>query len=230
VEGAGAFTRVEEPPATPLPERARPAPSASADRSASALPAAWNWCDPGLDACTPVKDQGNCGSCWAFATAGVFESAIRIQDGVTRDLAEQYLVSCNQEGWGCDGGGRAFDYYTVDGVIPPGEPFTGAVYEAEFPYLEQDYPCNPPHTHYEQLLDWDYAAFGVPVSETIKQAIHTHGPVYVSVCAGSAFQDYDGGIFLTDESAVCDGGTNHGVILVGWDDTESGGFWHLKNS
>lgn len=66
---------------------AEEAPAAMDDEaSLLALPEAYNWCD--LDGCTPVRDQGNCGSCWAFGTVGPLESAILIQDGVSMDLSE----------------------------------------------------------------------------------------------------------------------------------------------
>ncbi|MEJ2738176.1 MAG: C1 family peptidase, partial [Anaerolineae bacterium] len=72
----------------------QPLPHASLGTSPAApspLPSRWHWCEPG--GCTPVKDQGACGSCWAFATFGPFESTILIRDGVVKDLSEQYLVS-----------------------------------------------------------------------------------------------------------------------------------------
>jgi uncharacterized repeat protein (TIGR01451 family) len=194
-----------------------------------AAPADYNWCASG--GCTPVKDQGDCGSCWAFATSGVVESLVKIGDGGEPNFAEQYLVSCNTRGWSCDGGDRAFDYFIDE--IPPGEPDAGAVYEADFPYEASDtVPCNPPHTHHEKLISWDYVGGEYPSVAQIKQAIQDYGPVYVSVCAaGPVFNHYDGGIYETDESSCCGGGTNHGVVLVGWDDSQgSSGVWHLRNS
>jgi inhibitor of cysteine peptidase len=98
--------------------------------STPALPTSFEWC--GRGGCTPVKDQGACGSCWAFATSGVVESLIKLSDGETRDLAEQYLVSCNTNGWGCPGGDRAFDYFI--NRFTPAELAAGAVYEPDYPY------------------------------------------------------------------------------------------------
>ena len=71
--------------------------------------ASFNWCDSG--GCTPVKNQSSCGSCWAFGTVGPLECNIKIKDGVTVDLSEQWLVSCNSDGWGCGGGWWAHDYH-----------------------------------------------------------------------------------------------------------------------
>jgi inhibitor of cysteine peptidase len=230
VQTAGPITPIEEPDAGPPP--APPAkdlgPISTAD-----LPAEHNWC--ALGGCTPVKNQGNCGSCWAFATVGVVESLIRIGDGVERDLSEQYLVSCNTHGWSCDGGGRAFAYF-ID-RIPPGEPDAGAVYESEYPYTSGSTgsagACTgQPHNHYEKLVSWNQSSSLVAA---IKQAIYDYGPVYVSVCAGPAFSSYSGGVFSTHETDYClthyGSPTNHGVVLVGWDDTQgTSGVWYLRNS
>ncbi len=234
VEGVGAF--IEGPKsladhrvtATPEPsygERTitEDAPGWRLSPSTQSLASSFNWCSQG--GCTSVKNQGSCGSCWAFATAGVMESAIKIRDGVGRDLSEQHLVSCNTNGWGCSGGWWAFDYY-----VDQGESDDGAVYEADFPYQAADVGCSPPYPHHETITHWGGASASV---SGIKQAIQDHGPIAVAVCVGSAFHDYQGGVFQTDESSSCpdDKPINHGVVLVGWDDSRgSSGAWRLKNS
>lgn len=184
----------------------------------TSLPTTLNWCDHGY--CTPVKNQADCGSCWAFSTVSIFESALRIWDNTTRDLSEQYLVSCNMNGWGCGGGSYAHDYHA--NVSLPGE-LPGPVYEADFPYQAADAPCNIPYTHHERLESW---AYGIDEVAAIKQLIYDYGPVSASMCAGAAFQAYSGGIFDTNET--CFWWTNHAVVLVGWDDTEQ--VWYLRNS
>ncbi len=186
------------------------------------LPSSYNWCDQG--GCTSVKDQGSCGSCWAFGTVGPLESNILIEDGLTKDLAEQYLVSCNSDGWGCDGGWWAHDYH--EWKIPSGEPDAGAVYEADFPYTASDDPCNPPHTHHEKIENWVYIGndSSVPSTADVKQAIYDYGPVSAAVCVNSAFQSYSGGVF-TGPSCTS---VNHAIVLVGWDDADNA--WILRNS
>jgi C1A family cysteine protease/predicted secreted protein len=189
------------------------------------LPSAFNWCDQG--ACTTVKNQGNCGSCWAFSTVGPLESNILYYDGLVKDLSEQYLLSCNTNDWSCDGGNFAHDYH--EWKVPPGEPEAGAVYEADFPYTAHDDPCNPPHTHHEKIIDWDYVGnyYSVPPVANIKQAILDYGPVSVAICIGSQFRNYHGGIFHTNECT----NPNHAVVLVGWDDEQgTNGIWYLRNS
>ncbi|MGC9041156.1 MAG: carboxypeptidase regulatory-like domain-containing protein [Roseiflexus sp.] len=188
------------------------------------LPAAFNWCEQGI--CTPVKDQGGCGSCWAFATAGVVESAIKRIDGVERDLSEQYLLSAGTHG-GCDGGMPAYDLFI--GATPAHQTEAGVVYESDLPYTGQDAPLTRALPHHERMLAWN-SLFNADVA-TIKHIIREHGPVSAYVCAGSRFMWHRSGVFETDESAACNGSINHAVVLVGWDDSKgTRGAWRLRNS
>lgn len=174
----------------------------------------------------PVRNQGGCGSCWAFATVGAFECAIRLQDGETQDLSEQWLVSCNQQGWGCDGGWFAHQYHYYWG--DPCDS-TGAVMEADVPYSASDAPCYCPYEHPYRIWNWSYigSASGVPSVYQMKQAIMEHGPIAVAVYVNSAFQAYNGGVFNASSS----GTINHAVVLVGWDDTlGANGAWIMRNS
>ncbi len=192
------------------------------------LPSSFDWRSVGLP---PVRNQGGCGSCWAFGTVGPLESQIMIQSGTAVDLSEQYLVSCNTEGMDCvDGGWFAHDYH--EWRIPPGETEAGAVLEADFPYTASDAPCNSPYDHAYRIDDWAYVAGSSPSVADIKQAIYQYGPVGAAVAVGPAFQGYSAGVFDNDESAI---GLNHAIVLVGWDDAYSWdgdtyGVWILRNS
>jgi C1A family cysteine protease len=190
--------------------------------SVNVLPTVFNWCASGY--CTAIRNQASCGSCWAFGTVGPLEMAIKIASGVSKDLSEQYLVSCNAEGWGCSGGWWAHDYHWWKYIT--GEPGPGAVYEAAFPYTATDAPCNPPHVHNEILSSWAYvgSSSGVPTVAAINNAIYTYGPISAAVYVGSAFQAYTGGIFTTKQK----GSVNHAIVLTGWNDTD--GYWNLRNS
>lgn len=189
------------------------------------LPAYFNWCD--LGGCTPVKDQAGCGSCWAFATVGPLECNILYHDGVTTDLSEQWLLSCNTDGFTCGGGDFAHDYHLAKGDAC-GD--VGAVYESAFPYVAEDVPCGCPYTHSYLIDEWAYVgdAGSIPPVEAIKQAMLDHGPVAVGVRTPPAFMAYDGGVFN-----ACDppGELDHAVTLVGWDDSQgASGVWFLRNS
>jgi len=223
VTAAGAYVGVEPlEAAAPAPAEAPPVMGDSA--AVADLPAALNWCTE--FGCTPVRNQGNCGSCWAFATAGILEQNIRIVDGVGKDLSEQYLLSCNTDGWDCVGGWWAHDYHLDKYSYP--ETDAGAVYEAAFPYTATDASCRGPYGTNETIAGWQYVATAssLPTVAALKQAIYDRGPIAVAVCVGTRFQNYSGGVMTTGD--VCTSVINHAVILVGWDDTK--GAWRLRNS
>jgi len=188
------------------------------------LPVTFDWRDSA--GCTPVKDQDGCGSCWAFGTVGPLECNIKIKDGETVDLSEQWLVSCNRDGWDCGGGWFAHNYHQwkTDDCDS-----TGAVLEADFPYVAWDAPCNCPYPHPYRIESWAYIGdeYSIPSVASMKQAILDYGPISVAVYANTAMQVYTGGIFNG-----CGSGTiNHAVVLVGWDDNQgTNGVWIMRNS
>jgi len=161
---------------------------------------------------TSIKDQGSCGSCWAFSTAGMFES-ILLRHGISADLSEQWLVSCNNDGWGCNGGWFANSYY-----LNP-----GAVLEKCFRYKASDLPCKDT-CPYVYVASGSFNASNVT---SIKAAIKDYGAVSSGVTVTVYFQAYSGGVFDYDSSAS----VNHAIVLVGWDDNlGTAGAWRLKNS
>ena len=144
------------------------------------LPISFNWCDHG--GCSSVKNQGQCGSCWAFATVGPLESSILIKDGIERDLSEQYLLSCNDEDGTCAGAYGWAHHYHMDYYIPE-ETAAGAVDETDFPYSASDEACNGPHDHHETITNYQFVGTQgtIPSPEAIKEAIYTYGPITVAV-------------------------------------------------
>lgn len=197
------------------------------------LPPTFNWATNdnylGAPKLTPIRNQGSCGSCWAFSTVAAFEGNIYIKDNVSRDLSEQFLLSCNRDSYSCNGGWWAHKYH-YDTTIP-NDPNPGAVYEATFPYVAYDAPCNAPYTRPYRLNNWFYisGAGSIPSVDALKNAIYQYGPVSVGVCAGPVFQNYRGGIYSTNESSYCGSNQiNHAVNLVGWNDAEN--TWILRNS
>lgn len=193
------------------------------------LPVSFDWRSlNGLNYISPVKNQGSCGSCWAFGTVGPMEAQFLISGAGPADLSEQYLVSCNNSGWNCGGGWWAHDYHLNRNVSGELEP--GSVLESVFPYSGSNSLCNGPHAHYQKLARWNYvgSSNGVPSVEAIKSALAAYGPVAAAVCVGSSFSGYRSGIFATDEKSACGGKVNHAVVLVGWDDATD--TWIMKNS
>jgi len=147
--------------------------------------------------------------------------------GAQPDFSEQFLVSCNYRGWGCNGGWIALDMFVDRRVWH--QPMAGPVAERFFPYAAQDLPCGGPYPQSWQGRAWGYAgpSNGIPTPDQIKQAVYRYGPLDVAVYAGYAFGYYTGGVFQTNE-APSERAINHGVVLVGWDD--AGGYWIIRNS
>jgi C1A family cysteine protease len=162
---------------------------------------------------TAIRNQGSCGSCWAFGTLAAFEGNLK-KNGITTDLSEQWLVSCNNEGWGCNGGFFAQDY-----MISP-----GAVLESCYPYTATDSTCMTgcPFVY----TATDAGKTGDDVS-SIKWGIVNYGAIGVAVYVNSAFQAYTSGTFNGCDDKSC----NHAVMVCGWDDSKgASGAWYMKNS
>jgi C1A family cysteine protease len=190
------------------------------------LPVAFDWRENG--GCTPIRNQGGCGSCWAFSAVGAVECAVLINDAVSVNLSEQWLVSNCTDAGDCGGGWHtgALCYLRGRGncVDPCGD--SGAVLESEFPYIASNGPCYCPYSH-PYWIDGYAAVGGRWDIEDIKQAIYEYGPVSATVAVNSAFQAYDDGVF----NASYEGTINHAIVLVGWDDNQgSDGVWFLRNS
>lgn len=191
-----------------------------------ALPAAFDWRPAGI---VPApRDQASCGACWAFGTVGVMESAIAINGGPMTDLSEQFLVSCNTSGWSCNGGLTAHKWHYD--TLATSQTAIGAVLEADKPYTATNGTCTTAYNHPYRLAGWQFITpteFTMPTVDAIKNAIYTYGPITAGVCADSGWSPYTGGVY-NPTSNQCGGGTNHQIILVGWDDATSS--WILRNS
>lgn len=192
------------------------------------LPEAFDWREEVQGGMPAIRDQASCGSCWAFGTMAPLECNIKIKDGIEEDLSEQWLVSCNQDGYSCSGGWWCHDYFREGGKTDPcGD--SGAVLEEDFPYTASNSPCNCPYPHEYFIEDWAYVGDpgGVAPVEEIKQAIYDFGPVSVAVCVNNEFKAYTEGVF---NGPTCHS-INHAVALVGWDDNQgTEGVWYLRNS
>lgn len=179
----------------------------------AALPSVWNWAAQGKD--TPPKSQGNCGSCWAFATISVFESAVKIFKGVHADFSEQHVLDCNPWGYSCSGGWEAHTMLR-----------DGAITESCYPYRAYKSYCKAYQCQKYYGLQGAYyvSGSGVAPTSSLKTTIYNRGAVWVGVAADSYFKYYTGGVFNRTTSTR----VNHAVALVGWDDYK--GAWRLKNS
>jgi C1A family cysteine protease len=187
--------------------------------SAAGLPSKFDWRDQGM--VTPIKDQGNCGSCWAFASVGALESQILLTSGGEPDLSEQFVVSCNRLNYGCDGG--------VMGIVYTFLKWTGTPNEECFPYRAKDLPCLrrcPEWRDTRVRIDsWIWVARDV---DALKAAVYEN-PVAMAFNVYDDFFYYESGVYEHVSGELAGG---HAVIIVGWDDNPPEGIpcFIVKNS
>jgi len=193
----------------------------------ASLPASLDWRTAGI--VPAVRDQGNWGSCWAFGTVGVMESAIKKAGGPMTDLSEQFLVSCNTSGWDAIDGGFTAHYWHYN-TLGKKQTTIGAVYEANMPYDPAHSTCKLIAQHPYKLAGWAFITGSedtMPTVSQLKSALYTYGPVTAGVCADDGWDYYAGGVY-NPTSNQCGGSTNHQIIIVGWEDSTSS--WIVRNS
>jgi hypothetical protein len=163
---------------------------------------------------TPVRNQGNCGSCWAFGGTQTFEIGMQKYGGKTIDFSEQDLVG--KLFYGCGGG-----YFTGEFQMK-----TGQLDEATCPYRASNYKCASGPV-VAKALNWGLvgATNRSPTDEELQNAILTYGSVAATVGADNAFGR------IKDVASGCPStGTNHIVTLVGWKTISGKVYFKVKNS
>lgn len=189
------------------------------------VPDSIDWTNNNGDYVTPVKNQGQCGSCWAFSTTGSIESRYAIAHHETGNsitsLSEQQLVDCSgSEGNdGCSGGlmDYAFKYVEKEG---------GLCSETEYPYKARDGTCKASScgTKYDAITGYTDVHSD---SESSLEAAVAEGPVSIAIEADqTAFQHYKSGVL----TGTCGTRLDHGVLAVGYGTENGQEYWKVKNS
>jgi len=167
-------------------------------------------------AVTPVKNQQQCGSCWAFSSTGAIEGAWFVKSGKLVSVSEQQLVDCSRSfgNMGCGGGwmDNAFKYVISN---------KGLCTEEDYPYTAKDTTC---HTCTSAVTVSSYVDVPANNLDALAAAVSAQ-PVAVAISVNAAFQSYKSGVF----DATCGTVLNHGVLAVGYG-TEGKDFWIVKNS
>jgi len=186
----------------------------------------FDWVEKG--AVTEVKNQGMCGSCWAFSTTGNIEGAWFKATGDLISLSEQELVDCDQKDSGCNGGlmDQAFEE-----VIRIG----GLETEQQYPYDGVQETCNFEQSLSKVQID-DFMDIGEDEDE-IAEALEEHGPLSIAINA-FGMQFYRGGVSHPLSFLCSPDGLDHGVLMVGygvehhttWRHRHPRPYWKIKNS
>ena len=202
----------------------------SLDAPLTGLPASLDWRANGGYYVTPVKNQGSCGSCWAFATTAALESHNLIKDntpGFDDNRAEEILLSCAGAG-SCNGGYiSTASSYIRDTGLPP---------ESYFPYTSSsgDDSCSNAlpgwETHTSRIATWEYVTTFSPSIDLIRDALYAHGPLVTTMDVYNDFYSYTGGVYEYTTGSYLGG---HAILIVGYTDDPSvdgGGYFIVKNS
>lgn len=201
------------------------------DEMRQQAPAKLDWTT--LGATTPVKNQGHCGSCWAYSTTETIESALYMHTGHLVELAEQQVISCDPYDNGCNGGDipSALEYVKSNGGItreskyPDTSAATGVTGQCDKTEISNTV----------RVTSWKFAIPECTAEQCNNQdenalmaQLHANGPLGICVNA-ETWPEYTGGI----KTGSCPGGwydLDHCVQLVGYDNTHSPPYWKVRNS
>lgn len=196
-------------------------PTVVAEQANNAVnPASIDWRDNG--AVTKVKDQGGCGSCWAFSATETVESHYFIASKNLLELAPQTYVNCVKNPNKCGGTGGC-EGATMELAFNLSKA-TGIALESDLPYKGRDETCS---TYTAAVKNTGFVKNPVNDAKAFETAIAVKGPMAITVAAGP-WQLYGGGIFTGCSKSIFGGGStlDHGVQAVGY----TADYWIVRNS
>ncbi|CAO2813910.1 unnamed protein product [Amaranthus hypochondriacus] len=186
-------------------------------KDVTSIPKSVDWRKKG--AVTPVKNQGACGSCWAFSTVAAVEGINQIVTGNLTSLSEQELIDCDVSNNGCNGGlmDNAFEFIVSN---------NGLHKEDDYPYLMEEGRCEAKKEAMEVVTINGHRDVPSNDEASLLKAL-AHQPVSVGIeASGRDFQFYSGGVF----DGHCGSYLNHGVTAVGYGSTRGSDYIIVKNS
>jgi len=197
-----------------------------------AAPDAKDWRKAG--AVTKVKDQGQCGSCWAFSTTEEIESAVFMATGTLETLSTQQIISCDKKDLGCNGGDTVTAYAYVEKA---GGLDVASDYPDRSHVSGRTGKCTWDKKKAAKVTGFTYAtkpcnrgACKNQDEDALATALAAKGPVSICVNAGdSGWQNYKRGVYSKRCSGASDD-LDHCVQLVGYDKSGSTPYWIVRNS
>lgn len=187
--------------------------------SNSSIPSSIDWRAAGI--VTNVKDQGQCGSCWAFSTTGTLEGQHALKSGNLVSLSEQNLVDCSLQNYGCNGGwpSIAMEYIKTNGVDS----------ESTYSYVGYDESCKYNRSNVESFLN---QIILIPSNNmtALYDSLGNIGPISIAIDAEDDFQFYNSGIYT---SSICNSdpySLNHAILAVGYSTFRNNSYIIVKNS
>jgi len=186
-----------------------------------AVPDTFDWRTQG--AVTPIKNQGQCGSCWSFSTTGSVEGCHFLGTQKLVSLSEQNIMDCswNNGNEGCNGGlmTQAMDYIIAN---------KGVDTEASYPYTAQSSSTCQYSTSNIGSTETAYTNVASGDEGALQQSVYK-GPTSVAIDAShSSFQFYSSGVY--NEQACSSSQLDHGVLAIGWGTDSGSAYWLVKNS